>query len=115
MKAEGTRQAEYGDKCPACGGYRNSPCEDCGKLRSKDEGGTIFTVCDECWEKRKKAEREQIGKLFDSYRKTGHLNRTVTEWLIDNLLKGEIPNYSLKDVTHEIMLKQQHFIELLKK
>ena len=27
------------------------PCEDCGKLRSKDEGGTVFTVCDECWDK----------------------------------------------------------------
>ena len=27
-------------------------CIDCGKLRSKDEGGTVFTVCDECWEKR---------------------------------------------------------------
>lgn len=30
------------------------PCSDCGKLRSKDEGGTIFTVCDECWDKRYK-------------------------------------------------------------
>jgi len=28
------------------------PCDDCGKLRSKDEGGTTFTVCDECWDKR---------------------------------------------------------------
>ncbi len=27
------------------------PCDDCGKLRSKDEGGTVFTVCDECWDK----------------------------------------------------------------
>jgi len=27
-------------------------CDDCGKLRSKDEGGTTFTVCDECWDKR---------------------------------------------------------------
>ena len=27
------------------------PCSMCGKLRSKDEGGTTFTVCDECWEK----------------------------------------------------------------
>ena len=26
------------------------PCSMCGKLRSKNEGGTIFTVCDDCWE-----------------------------------------------------------------
>jgi len=23
------------------------PCKDCGKMRSKREGGTTFTVCDE--------------------------------------------------------------------
>jgi DNA-directed RNA polymerase subunit RPC12/RpoP len=27
------------------------PCADCGTLRTKEEGGTTFTVCDECWEK----------------------------------------------------------------
>ena len=27
------------------------PCADCGTLRSKDEGGTTFTVCDKCWDK----------------------------------------------------------------
>lgn len=27
------------------------PCDKCGKLRSKNEGGTTFTVCDECWDK----------------------------------------------------------------
>lgn len=27
------------------------PCHDCGTMRSKDEGGTVFTVCDECWDK----------------------------------------------------------------
>lgn len=31
------------------------PCQDCGKLRTKDEGGTTFTVCDECWDKHYKA------------------------------------------------------------
>lgn len=25
------------------------PCEKCGKLRSKNEGGTTFTVCEDCW------------------------------------------------------------------
>lgn len=27
------------------------PCDDCGKLRSQNLGGTVFTVCDECWNK----------------------------------------------------------------
>ena len=27
------------------------PCDDCGKLRTKAEGGTTFTVCEKCWEK----------------------------------------------------------------
>ncbi len=40
------------------------PCDDCGKLRSKNEGGTTFTICDSCWEKhyRKvaKPDREKV-------------------------------------------------------
>lgn len=27
------------------------PCADCGVMRTKAEGGTTFTVCDECWDK----------------------------------------------------------------
>lgn len=26
-------------------------CDKCEKMRSKDEGGTTFTLCDECWSK----------------------------------------------------------------
>lgn len=35
------------------------PCRDCGKLRSKDEGGTTFTVCDECWDTAMTTAREK--------------------------------------------------------
>lgn len=28
------------------------PCQKCGTLRTKAEGGTTFTVCDECWDVR---------------------------------------------------------------
>ena len=31
------------------------PCDDCGKLRSKAEGGTVFTICDECWDRHRAA------------------------------------------------------------
>lgn len=37
------------------------PCARCGKLRSKNEGGTTFTLCDKCWEAimgRKEPQRE---------------------------------------------------------
>lgn len=27
------------------------PCADCGVLRSQNQGGTVFTLCDECWDK----------------------------------------------------------------
>lgn len=27
------------------------PCADCGKLRTKAEGGTVFTICEACWQK----------------------------------------------------------------
>jgi hypothetical protein len=27
------------------------PCDECGTLRSKAEGGTVFTVCDDCWDR----------------------------------------------------------------
>jgi hypothetical protein len=33
------------------------PCKDCGTLRTKAEGGTTFTVCDDCWEKHYKKEK----------------------------------------------------------
>ena len=26
------------------------PCQRCGVLRTKAEGGTVFTVCDDCWD-----------------------------------------------------------------
>jgi len=32
------------------GNDRVYPCADCGKLRSKKEGGSAFTVCDDCWD-----------------------------------------------------------------
>jgi len=42
---------------------RKYPCDMCGKLRSKNEGGTTFTVCDECWDK---SHLEETPKRIDS-------------------------------------------------
>lgn len=39
-------------QCKTCNAVRVYPCDKCGVLRSQDEGGTVFTVCDECWDKK---------------------------------------------------------------
>ena len=41
------------------------PCSDCGKLRTKAEGGTTFTVCEACWDKHyiKLLEEKQVKEL----------------------------------------------------
>lgn len=33
------------------GEERIYPCKRCGVLRTKSEGGTTFTVCEDCWDK----------------------------------------------------------------
>ena len=37
-------------QCENCKNAQVYSCEDCGKMRSQNEGGTVFTVCDECWD-----------------------------------------------------------------
>jgi hypothetical protein len=34
------------------------PCADCGVMRSKAEGGAVFTVCDECWNRAREPREE---------------------------------------------------------
>lgn len=36
---------------PPADSDRIYPCDDCGMMRTKAEGGTTFTVCDACWDK----------------------------------------------------------------
>lgn len=47
LAEESEPRIEHRDVCHA-----SYPCEDCGKVRSRAEGGTTFTVCDDCWDKR---------------------------------------------------------------
>ncbi len=44
----GTGKVQQLEVCPD-DSDRIYPCDDCGKLRTKAEGGTTFTVCEECW------------------------------------------------------------------
>lgn len=36
------------------------PCDDCGTLRSKNEGGTVFTICEVCWAKHQTHLRREL-------------------------------------------------------
>ena len=40
------------------------PCDDCGKLRSKSEGGEVFTVCDECWDRHSPASMAAMARTL---------------------------------------------------
>ena len=43
-------EVEAALRAPEKEGERIHPCAECGVMRSKAEGGTTFTVCDECWD-----------------------------------------------------------------
>lgn len=58
---------------PAPEEERKYPCDRCGKLRSKAEGGTVFTVCDECWDA--------------TYRRTAPAREAVGEDAVDKLAR----------------------------
>lgn len=34
------------------------PCDECGVMRTKSEGGMVFTVCDACWDRRYQLQRQ---------------------------------------------------------
>ncbi len=41
------------------------PCSDCGELLSKNQGGTVFTVCESCWDKHYKKPQIKAGDLTE--------------------------------------------------
>jgi hypothetical protein len=52
------------------GGEAVYPCDRCGALRTKAEGGTTFTVCDACWDATAPKAEETEGErdaAFDAY------------------------------------------------
>jgi hypothetical protein len=59
-------------------------CNDCGVLRTKAEGGTVFTVCDGCWDKH--------------YPPAAKLLSATREQLIEEVLRlrGELARYQRK-------------------
>ena len=49
-KGETVRVREYEVEKNITDDERIYPCADCGTMRSKNEGGTTFTVCNDCWD-----------------------------------------------------------------
>lgn len=39
------------------------PCTKCGVMRSKNQGGTVFTVCDECWDASIRAQLKEGNRI----------------------------------------------------
>lgn len=68
------------------------PCDDCGKMRSKAEGGTVFTVCDVCWEKRygKPTASTPDGRMEAELAEARDIMREVAVWMDDS--GGQWPN-----------------------
>jgi len=53
-----TLDTQEKSECPKEDSDRIYPCIECGKLRTRDEGGTTFTLCDKCWDKHYKSKPE---------------------------------------------------------
>lgn len=60
------------------------PCAECKTLRSRNEGGTTFTVCDACWDKHFKKEEPEIKIAPGEYYK--HVKTSVVYKVICNAL-----------------------------
>lgn len=52
-------QSGWREGCGDCNPEPMYPCATCPAMRTKAEGGTTFTVCDECWDKK----HEDLGPL----------------------------------------------------
>lgn len=52
-------------------------CMDCGILRSKNEGGATFTVCDECWDRHYKQATAAQRKARRATRPGGPLSQEL--------------------------------------
>jgi hypothetical protein len=71
------------------GGEPLYPCDDCGTMRTKAEGGTTFTVCDACWQKHYRrtpappASGEELGaKVRAAYDMIQALNDGKRNWIM---------------------------------
>lgn len=53
------------------------PCDHCGVMRTKAEGGTVFTVCDKCWDALRDEERKRVASEAGERMADDHISRIV--------------------------------------
>lgn len=70
------------------------PCIECGVMRSKNEGGTTFTVCDECWDKSHPTKTKLTDRLL-----SGQEQLDVAMSECESLIQGMIIAQDLKSVS----------------
>lgn len=66
---------------------RQYPCIECGVLRTKSEGGTTFSVCDECWSKPKTATQVSMESRFLEASKFAEKKFAVLQKVVDTARK----------------------------
>ena len=72
--------------CDPISGEELYPCKNCGTLRTQAEGGTTFTLCDECWDKKyPKHEKEKTMHSVDMEFEVDHKQKQIT-------IFGELPD-----------------------
>lgn len=85
------------------------PCADCGAMRSKNEGGTTFTVCDECWEKHTKKEEEEEKERIKWMRGAHRRNFISKIW---NDLKNKIEEKKIEGEVEEAIKRIEKLDDL---
>jgi len=72
------------------------PCRECGVPRTKAEGGTVFTVCDDCWDKlhntpeKPKIDPDKPKEVFTEEQRD-YINKQIHVWRERFELKTEKP------------------------
>lgn len=56
------------------------PCVDCGVLRTEKEGGAIFTVCDDCYDKHYKPKKAKTAEQEARAFKQNELEKRGKNW-----------------------------------
>jgi len=76
------------------------PCDECGELRTKSEGGTTFTICDKCWEK-------HVTKVLVKNDKSLTLEEKFQDLLVDTLPWSKAKELSKIAHTHYLTHPQE--------
>lgn len=87
------------------------PCNKCQKMRTKDEGGNVFTVCDDCWEKEKHSIKKQKHYTQYQIQPMEFIGKNNIGYIEGNIIKY-VCRYKLKNGIEDLH-KAAHYLEKL--